>query len=217
MWYCWNIYGWNTQLHPRPNVLADDSNISWGNWRQYSIIPFTFCKSQARLAAKQTLSIFPPIMLDGTYSVLGVKEFTLSPPNILVIVVKQLNFCFIWPQNFPPKDLFFVKVISSKLQSSLKVATSGGRAASQPTWQGILTVQGDVKQAWLWTLTPGFWQILIHCSPAFWWFLVDSWPSWPIAYQQQVIAYVFFLFVAASQMCHALYTYNCLHYWFWDP
>ena len=37
----------------------------------------------------------------------------------------------------------------------------------------------NAKQAWLWTLTPVFLQILIHRGPAFYWFSV-SWPPCPV-------------------------------------
>ena len=55
-----------------------------------------------------------------------------------------------------------------------------------------LSANGDAKHAWLWTLTPVFQLLLIHCRLAFWWFLVDSWPSWPIFSEQQVIVCLFF-------------------------
>lgn len=36
-------------------------------------------------------------------------------------MAKELTFCFIRPQNFPPEGFFFVIVISSKLQSGFNV------------------------------------------------------------------------------------------------
>ena len=51
-----------------------------------------------------------------------------------------------------------------------------------------------------------FQQLLIQYTLAFWWFLVDSWPTWPVSSQQQVIVCVYFLVEPRTQLCHALYT-----------
>ena len=80
-------------------------------------------------------------MPDSRRGVLGVKGLTFSPPNILLLIVtKQLNVRFMWPQSFPPEGFYFVPVISSKLQFSFKVPCLDQEDAP------------DVKHIWLWTL-----------------------------------------------------------------
>ena len=45
-------------------------------------------------------------IIDSRYGVL--KSLLSSSPNILLVIVsKQLNFCFLWLQSFPPEGLFF--------------------------------------------------------------------------------------------------------------
>ena len=116
-------------------------------------------------------------MPDSRCGVLGVKGLTSSPPNILLLIVtKQLNVCFMWPQSFPPEGFHFVPVISSKLQSSFKVPCLdqellSNTAASQSCWcETHLTVDTG-------SCLPAASKSLHNC---FWWFLVDSWPSWPV-------------------------------------
>ena len=146
-----------------------------------------------------------PTMLDGRHGVLGVKGLTISLSNILLrFVAKQLDLCFVWPQNFPPEGPTFVHVISSKLQSSLRVPLlrQGLPLVPQPLspWRCKTCL----------TMTPEFQQLLILGRYAFWWFSVDSSHSWPLFSQQQGIACVFFLMVAVTKQCHALYTYKQL-------
>ena len=139
-------------------------------------------------------------MLDGRYSVLGVKGLTLSPPNIsLVIVAKWLNFCFIWPQKAFSLSMWSAANFSWALRC--RFWSKGFLLAWQPLrpWRFL-------KHAWLWTLLPVFHQLLFHRRPAFWWFLVDTWPSWPIFSQQQVIATIRKKTQAMTQLCHAVYT-----------
>ena len=122
---------------------------------------------------------FPHIVQDS--SILRVKGFTFSWPNILLLIVaKQLHFCFIW-------GFFFVHVISSKLQTSLGLGVS--------FLHGSLSAHVVAKDTWQWT-----WHmlLLIHYKLAFSGFLLDSWPSWPIFFQQQMIFCIFFLIVAVA-------------------
>ena len=96
----------------------------------------------------------------------------------------------------------------SKLQSSFKVPCLdqellSNTAASQSCWcETHLTVDTD-------SCLPAASKSLHNC---FWWFLVDSWPSWPVFSQQQVIVSVFFLIEAVTQLCHVLYTHKQLLY-----
>ena len=117
-------------------------------------------------------------------------------------------FCFIWSQ-------FSLSMWSA---ASIHQALSYRICSKASILHVSLSANGDAKHAWLWTLTPVFQPLLIHCRLAFWWFLVDSWPSWPIFSEQQVIVCLFFfLIVAVTQRCHSFLLANsCLCTFSWD-
>ena len=172
---------WNTQLHPRHNRLPPDP-----------------------LAAKQPHTIILPApCLACRYGVLAVKSLTFSPLNILLLIVaKQLHFCFIWSQRFPPEGFSFVHVTINKLLFSFKMPLFE---------QGLLYCRAahvDAKHIWLWRMSPVFQQLQL------WWFWADSWPSLPLFSQHQ--EKVLFSSWLWQQLCHVAYTYNCLHSWLWD-
>ena len=117
---------WNTQLHPRPSLLLMILGFSeeYGDnppSSLFHLLPLKHWIHSERKPVPQH-NTTTTTMLHSGFGVLGVKGLTFSPPNMLLLIVaKQQQFCYIWPQRF------FL----------------------------------------------------------FWWFLVDSWPSWPVFSQHQ--------------------------------
>ena len=87
--------------------------------------------------------------------------------------------------------MFFSPCPCVQQQTSLELWGGASRARAS-FLHSRLSAHGDGKHTWLWVLVPVFRQLFIHCRPVIWWFLVDSWPSWLIFSQQQVLVCVFF-------------------------
>ena len=125
-------------------------------------------------------------MLDSRYGVLRVKGLPFSPPNILLlIVVKQLSFSFMWPEFSSSRFFPFFMWLSANFSPTLR--SKNFFHAQQPLsscwYKTSLTVDTD-------SCLPAASNSLQTCF-----LVVFGWhfTSWPVFSQQQVIVCVFLL------------------------
>ena len=116
---------WKTHLRPNFNfngcleMLLQYIHIIF---LRHDAIYFVTCTSPSCSKATPQHDAATPMLHDWD-GVLRLASFPLFPPNItMVIMVKQLYFCFIRPEDISPKSMIFVPMCSCKLLSGFFIA-----------------------------------------------------------------------------------------------
>ena len=145
---------WNTQLHPRPNLLADDFRFPWRIWRypHSSIFHLLSIEHQVKMAAKQPHSI----ILSAPYFTVGmVVRFWWVIPQILTYkhiaahYSQTTQFLFHLTTEFSSRGVFYLSMWS---------AVNFSRALRCCVWSegffSCMAAHVDVK-----TLDSGHWHL----------------------------------------------------------